>query len=120
MSWKKYFKVADNTGNLSPISGAGNGSDQGSFAYRNYASSLKEVYSGHPNRVERYNQYEAMDMDSEVNACLDSVDIIVLSRVFLSSDIFAKSVALIPFGFISDDFAISVDIARICVSMPSL
>jgi len=71
LSWKKYFKVADNTGNLSPISGVGKGSEGGSFAYRNYASSLKEVYSGHPNRVERYSQYEAMDMDSEINACLD-------------------------------------------------
>jgi hypothetical protein len=26
---------------------------------------------GHPNRIERYNQYENMDSDSEINACLD-------------------------------------------------
>jgi hypothetical protein len=39
--------------------------------YRNYASRLPEVYSGHPNRIERYNQYENMDSDSEINACLD-------------------------------------------------
>jgi hypothetical protein len=71
LSWKKYFKVADNTGNLSPISGAGKGHNGGNFAFRNYQSNLQEVYSGHPNRVERYSQYEAMDMDSEVNACLD-------------------------------------------------
>ena len=75
-SWKKYFKVADRTdGSMSPLSGAnrpqsGNAQD---FAFRNYQSSLPEVYSGHPNRVERYNQYEAMDMDSEVNACLDII-----------------------------------------------
>jgi hypothetical protein len=31
------------------------------------------VYSGHPNRIERYNQYENMDQDSEVNACLDII-----------------------------------------------
>jgi hypothetical protein len=31
------------------------------------------VYSGHPNRIERYNQYENMDCDSEVNACLDII-----------------------------------------------
>jgi hypothetical protein len=43
------------------------------FVFRNYASRLPEVYSGHPNRVERYNQYENMDMDSEVNACLDII-----------------------------------------------
>jgi hypothetical protein len=41
------------------------------FAFRNYASRLPEVYTGHPNRLERYNQYENMDGDSEINACLD-------------------------------------------------
>ena len=41
--------------------------------YRNYQSSLPEVYIGHPNRIERYNQYEQMDMDSEVNAALDTI-----------------------------------------------
>ena len=39
--------------------------------YRNYQSQLPEVYTGQPNRIERYNQYEQMDMDSEVNAALD-------------------------------------------------
>jgi len=85
-SWRKYFKVADNSGMQSPISGSnqfglpnyprndGNGgSAQADFVFRNYASRLPEVYSGHPNRVERYNQYENMDMDSEVNACLDII-----------------------------------------------
>jgi hypothetical protein len=43
------------------------------MVYRNYASRLPEVYSGHPNRIERYNQYENMDMDSEINACLDII-----------------------------------------------
>jgi hypothetical protein len=86
--WKKYFKVANTGGQLSPISGQnqfglpnyprqtgqdyanGTGND---FAFRNYASRLPEVYSGHPNRIERYNQYENMDCDSEVNACLDII-----------------------------------------------
>jgi hypothetical protein len=85
-SWRKYFKVADNSGAMSPISGknqfglpnyprndGSNGSTQADFVFRNYASRLPEVYSGHPNRVERYNQYENMDMDSEVNACLDII-----------------------------------------------
>ena len=85
-SWRKYFKVADNSGVMSPISGSnqfglpnypkndGNSSSaQADFVFRNYASRLPEVYSGHPNRVERYNQYENMDMDSEVNACLDII-----------------------------------------------
>jgi hypothetical protein len=87
--WRKYFKVANTGGQLSPISGqnqfglpnyprqtgagyadVGTGND---FAFRNYASRLPEVYSGHPNRIERYNQYENMDCDSEVNACLDII-----------------------------------------------
>jgi len=84
--WKKYFKIADTSGVMSPISGRNqyglpgytknDGSDTGmpaDFVFRNYASRLPEVYSGHPNRVERYNQYENMDMDSEINACLDII-----------------------------------------------
>ena len=75
--WKKYFKVVDQNGMMSPISGnASRGPNYGTgagadFGFRNWASNLPEVYSGHPNRVERYNQYENMDCDSEVNACLD-------------------------------------------------
>ena len=72
--WKKYFKVADTSGAMSPISGGMGGNDQnGQVGFRNYQSNLPEVYTGHPNRIERYNQYEAMDMDSEVNACLDII-----------------------------------------------
>jgi hypothetical protein len=84
--WKKYFKVADTSGVMSPISGTnqfgfpGYGKNDGGafgntneFGFRNYASRLPEVYSGHPNRIERYNQYENMDMDSEINACLDII-----------------------------------------------
>ena len=66
--WKKYFKTANVPGTASPISG---GSTMPSPGYRNFASTLPEVYIGHPNRIERYNQYEQMDMDSEVNAALD-------------------------------------------------
>ena len=69
--WKKYFKSANSntSGMMSPISGgSGNMPETG---YRNFASQLPEVYIGHPNRTERYNQYEQMDMDSEVNAALD-------------------------------------------------
>ena len=83
--WRKYFKVADTSGVMSPISGKnqfglpgyakndGGTSNTDLFTFRNYASRLPEVYSGHPNRVERYNQYENMDMDSEINACLDII-----------------------------------------------
>jgi hypothetical protein len=71
-SWKKYFKAPNPnaSGMMSPISGGG-GNNLPDAGYRNFASQLPEVYIGHPNRTERYNQYEQMDMDSEVNAALD-------------------------------------------------
>jgi len=65
--WKKYFKTNNLPSNISPL-GGGRSPDPG---FRNYQSQLPEVYTGQPNRVERYNQYEQMDMDSEVNAALD-------------------------------------------------
>ncbi len=68
MSWKKYFTpVKTNDGSLSPL---GNGGKVGP-ARTNYSSYLPDVYSGTPNRIERYMQYDTMDMDSEVNAALD-------------------------------------------------
>ena len=70
MSWKKYFTpvpTGKQTGTLSPL---GNGSKPGP-ARSNYSSFLPDVYAGTPNRVERYMQYNTMDMDSEVNAALD-------------------------------------------------
>ena len=63
MAWKKYFKDA----NLSPISGE----RVPNFAKRNYSSYLPDVYTGHPNRIQRYFQYDQMDSDSEINAALD-------------------------------------------------
>ena len=51
-------------------SGPGQSAD---WSYRNYMSRLPEVYTGHPNRIERYNQYEMMDVDAEINACLDII-----------------------------------------------
>ena len=66
MSWKKYFQPYDGTN--SPISGTSSTSGPASA---NYSSYLPDVYVGSPNRVERYGQYNTMDMDSEVNAALD-------------------------------------------------
>ncbi len=85
MSYKKKF--LNKSGMSSPISGmnsnagAWNGQDGSmsggysntDFGYKNYMSRLPEVYTGHPNRIERYNQYEMMDVDAEINACLDII-----------------------------------------------
>ena len=70
MSWKKYFtpvQIDNKSGSMSPISGQGRPGP----ARANYSSYLPDVYAGSPNRVERYMQYDTMDMDSEVNAALD-------------------------------------------------
>jgi hypothetical protein len=88
MTYKKKF--LNRSGISSPISGVNsnsgawngspgqNGSETGGwnnteFGYKNYMSRLPEVYTGHPNRIERYNQYEMMDVDAEINACLDII-----------------------------------------------
>ena len=71
MTWRKYFKTNNLGGQVSPLGGGTAAS--ANPGYRSFASTLPEVYVGHPNRVERYNQYEQMDMDSEVNAALDTL-----------------------------------------------
>jgi hypothetical protein len=70
MSWKKYFTPVPVSSDLSPISGYNSGSKAGP-AKTNYSSFLPDVYSGSPNRIDRYQQYEVMDSDPEVNAALD-------------------------------------------------
>ena len=62
MSWKKHFT------RYNPMDGTG-----GNTRTSRWQSWLPEVYSGQPNRVERYTQYEQMDMDSEINAALDTI-----------------------------------------------
>lgn len=71
-SWRKYFSAVPKQAVLHkkyevaqnrPGSSAGSGSK--------YSSYLPEVYSGAPNRIERYVQYEQMDLDSEISKSLD-------------------------------------------------
>lgn len=71
MSWKKYFTPV-NIENRPNVSTLGNGSRPGP-ARAHYSSFLPDVYAGTPNRIERYMQYDTMDMDSEVNAALDII-----------------------------------------------
>ena len=69
MSWRKYFTPVNTDGKLSTIGGGS--SMSANPARMNYSSYLPDVYAGHPNRLERYGQYDTMDWDSEVNAALD-------------------------------------------------
>ena len=68
MSWKKYFNVPSTTTKQQDPS-----SSSGYTEANKFASWLPEVYVGQPNRLERYGQYEIMDMDSEINAALDTI-----------------------------------------------
>jgi len=77
MSWKKHFqsssaarkyqKLAARYADDSMMMGSPN-----SYSSR-FASWLPEVYSGQPNRIERYSQYDNMDLDTEVNMALDTI-----------------------------------------------
>ena len=69
MSWKRHFTPYEySTGAKSPLSTSGT---QPGPARTNYSSFLPDVYTGAPNRVERYGQYNVMDRLPEVNAALD-------------------------------------------------
>ena len=61
MSWKKHFQKHD-------INQTGQQTKQS-----RWQSWLPEVYSGMPNRTERYTQYDQMDQDSEINGALDTI-----------------------------------------------
>jgi hypothetical protein len=75
MSWKKHFRTVklDSPPELVQTN---NGKDRGAVGNpsgANYSSYLPEIYAGHPNRLQRYMQYDDMDRDSEINAALDII-----------------------------------------------
>jgi hypothetical protein len=69
--WRKYFTPVNVSGKLSPVSGSMTAGSTSNPSRTNYSSYLPDVYAGHPNRLERYGQYDTMDSDSEVNAAFD-------------------------------------------------
>ena len=73
-SWKKYFSAVPTQTRLNQRlqqQNSDGGASSGSSA--KFSSFLPEVYSGAPNRVERYIQYEQMDLDSEISKALDTI-----------------------------------------------
>ena len=64
MSWKKHFT------RYNPSDGTDGRSSTKASRWQSW---LPEVYSGQPNRIERYTQYDQMDQDSEINAALDTI-----------------------------------------------
>ena len=71
MSWRKHFTPVDNSGlplNVQTDSTGGPGA-----AASRYESWLPEIYAGSPNRMLRYQQYDNMDNDPEINTALDTI-----------------------------------------------
>lgn len=73
MSWKKHFVTYKERHNPSVITGARKNGPAGDADAAKFQSWLPEVYAGQPNRLERYQQYEMMDQDSEINIALDTI-----------------------------------------------
>lgn len=69
MSWKKHFRAVPP---VKPAAAPG-GRDPVHGTNANYSSYLPEVYAGHPNRIQRYYQFDDMDRDSDVHASLDII-----------------------------------------------
>lgn len=69
MSWKRHFRVVPQSKpqvTPSPSSGPPGETSR-------YSSYLPEVYAGHPQRIQRYYQFDDMDRDPDINAALDTI-----------------------------------------------
>lgn len=67
MAWKRTHTVVSRTNRQkSP----GNGPNS---SYDNLANILPEIYTGHPERISRYSQYDQMDTDSQINTALNTI-----------------------------------------------
>ena len=73
MSWRKHFTPVDNSGLPLSLQSGNNVEGGPGAASSRYASWLPEVYAGSPNRLIRYQQYDNMDGDSEINTALDTI-----------------------------------------------
>lgn len=74
MTWKRHFQQVSKNKKLQALmQNQRAGTYPTANAGNNFQSYLPEVYAGHPQRQERYAQYDVMDQDSEVNAALDTI-----------------------------------------------
>lgn len=74
MTWTKHFRTVQLSKATPTAQPPGTPPrNDSSPAGANYSSYLPEIYAGHPNRLQRYMQYDDMDRDSEINASLDII-----------------------------------------------
>lgn len=72
--WSKHFQSVNSDRRIKAALMSRNAGDPGAGGTGSkFSNYLPEVYAGHPLRIERYQQYDQMDMDSEVNAALDTI-----------------------------------------------
>lgn len=70
MSYKKFFKPVNS---VLPVSQRTNELGGSAATVSKYNNWLPEVYSGPPDRVQRYQVYEQMNLDHEISAALDTI-----------------------------------------------
>lgn len=72
-SWRKYFTTVPSQQQLTKKLEQMNRENGKAGTSHKFSSYLPEVYSGAPNRIERYVQYDQADLDSEINRALDTI-----------------------------------------------
>lgn len=70
MTWKKYFRPVNSVLPVAQRSIDSTGAYTSSSKYNNW---LPEVYSGPPDRLQRYAVYDQMNYDHEIHAAIDTI-----------------------------------------------
>jgi hypothetical protein len=70
MSWKKFFKPVNS---VLPVAQRSVDSTSAYASISKYSNWLPEVYSGPPDRLQRYSVYDQMNFDHEISAALDTI-----------------------------------------------
>lgn len=77
MTWKKHFQSPSAIKKFQALQHQAENDPTTSSHLNSYssrfASWLPDVYVGQPNRIERYSQYDNMDLDTEVSCSLDTI-----------------------------------------------
>lgn len=70
MTWKKFFKPVNS---VLPVAQRAIDSTSAYASTSKYSNWLPEVYSGPPDRLQRYAVYDQMNYDHEISAALDTI-----------------------------------------------
>lgn len=74
MSWKKYFREVPNAQKIEKWLSDNHSQDTTSASASYFQSWLPEIYTGPPNRLERYKEYENMDLgNTMISRSLDTI-----------------------------------------------